>query len=173
VRRNARGIGACALVAAASALCFAAPAMAAAPACSKAAARHAVIDTSFARKVKSTLGSAIFRPGETVLGLFKITTVICADVTGDGAKEMVVSLQCCTASSPSPWAIFKAGSGRWALRYSRIKTITARLRVDPHGDVEEKSPRYAPDDPFCCPSSYRYVRAHWTGTAFTTLRGQA
>ena len=155
------------------ALCAASPAGAAAgPACTKAAARKAVLSTGFARRIKTTLGS-VFRPGESVLGLFDVGQLLCADVTADGRREMIVLLQCCTVSAPSPWAIFKVDArGRWALRYTRIRTVAFRLRVDAAGDVEAKSPHYAPSDPNCCPSSYHYVRAHWTGTAFETLRGR-
>jgi hypothetical protein len=156
----------------ASALC-AAPATAASPACTKAAARKAVVDTGFARKVKARLGTSVFRPGETVLGLFEVGTLLCADVTGDGKREMIVGLECCSVSSPKPWGIFMATPrGRWALRYARVKTIAFRLRVDAGRDVEAKMPRYAPSDANCCPSSYDYLRAHWTGTAFRTLPGR-
>jgi len=178
VGRRARAAAGAALAAVACALCAAAPAPAAAaaapPACTKAAARNAVLATGFARKVKLRLGRSVFRPGETVLGLYGVGRVICADVTGDGAGEMIVLLQCCTVSAPSPWAIFQAGShGRWALRYSRIKTVAFDLAVNSAHDVEEKMPRYLPSDPNCCPSGYDYVRAHWTGRTFVTLRGPA
>jgi hypothetical protein len=144
-----------------------------APACTKAAARMAVVDTGFARNVKARLGSSVVRRGESVLGLFDVGQLLCADVTGDGTREMIVRLQCCTVSSPTPWAIFKATSrGRWALRYSRVKTVAFRLRVDAGGDVEAKMPHYAPSDANCCPSSYDYIRAHWTGTTFETLHGR-
>jgi hypothetical protein len=173
VRRGARAAIAAALTAVVCALCAAsAPGAAAAPACTKAAARKAVVSTGFARRIKTTLGS-VFRPGESVLGLYGVGQLLCADVTADGTREMIVLLQCCTVASPSPWAIFKVDArGRWALRYTRIRTVAFRLRVDAAGDVEAKSPRYAPSDPNCCPSSYQYVRAHWTGTAFETLRGR-
>ena len=174
MRRGARAALAAALTAAVCALCAASPAgaVAATPACTKAAARKAVAGTGFARRIKATLG-AVFRPGESVLGLYGVGQLLCADVTADGRREMVVLLQCCTVASPSPWAIFKVDArGRWALRYTRIRTVAFRLRVDAAGDVEAKSPRYAAADPNCCPSSYQYVRAHWTGSAFETLRGR-
>jgi hypothetical protein len=182
VGRGARAAASAALVAVVCALFVAAPGgtstststgAAAGPACTKAAARKAVVSTGFARRVKARLGASVFRPGESVLGLFGVGQLLCADITGDSRREMIVLLQCCTVSAPSPWAIFKAGArGRWALRYSRIKTVAFRLRVDAARDVEAKSPHYAPSDPNCCPSSYDYVRAHWTGRTFVTLRGR-
>jgi hypothetical protein len=180
VRRRTRAAAGAVLAAIACALCAGAPtgasagvaATAAAPTCTRAAARKAVLGTGFARKVKLRLGRSVFRPGETVLGLYEVGSVICADVTGDGAGEMIVLLQCCTVSAPSPWAIFQADShGRWALRYSRIRTVAFDLAVNGANDVEEKMPRYLPSDPNCCPSGYDYVRAHWTGRTFVTLRG--
>jgi hypothetical protein len=173
VRRAARTLAAAVLLVAVCALGSAAPAPATAPACTKAAARKAVVSTELARRIKARLGRAVFRPGESVLGLYSVGRLICADVTGDGADEMIVLLQCCTVAAPSPWAIFKVSPrGRWALRYSRIKTVAFSLRVDSARDVEAKMPDYAPSDPHCCPSAYAYVRAHWTGTAFQTLRGR-
>jgi hypothetical protein len=173
VRRAARTFAAAALLAAVCALGAAPPSPAAAPACTKAAARKAVVSTGWARRIKTRLGPSVFRPGESVLGLYGVGKLICADVTGDRAREMIVLLQCCTVSSPSPWAIFMATArGRWTLRYSRIKTVAFGLRVDGRGDVEAKMPDYAPSDPNCCPSRFAYVRAHWTGTAFQTLRGR-
>jgi hypothetical protein len=175
VRRGVRAAIAAALTAVVCALCAVSPAgaAAAAPACTKAAARKAVVSTGWARRIKTTLGSSVFRPGESVLGLYGVGQLLCADVTADGTPEMIVLLQCCTVSSPSPWAIFKVNArGHWALRYSRIRTVAFRLRVDAARDVEAKSPHYAPSDPNCCPSSYHYVRAHWTGSAFVTLRGR-
>jgi hypothetical protein len=175
VRRGARAAIAAALTALVCALGAVSPAgaAAAAPACTKAAAGKAVVSTGWARRIKTTLGASVFRPGESVLGLYGVGQLLCADVTADGTREMIVLLNCCTVSSPSPWAIFKVNArGRWALRYSRIRTVAFRLRVDAARDVEAKSPRYAPSDPNCCPSSYQYVRAHWTGTAFETLRGR-
>jgi hypothetical protein len=156
--------------------CAAAPpatAATSAPACTKAAARKAVVSTELARRIKARLGRAVFRPGESVLGLYSVGRLICADVTGDGADEMIVLLQCCTVAAPSPWAIFQAGrDGRWTLRYSRIKTVTFRLRVDGNHDVEARMPDYAPSDAHCCPSHLKYIRAHWNGERFVRLLGR-
>jgi hypothetical protein len=177
VRQSGRASAASAVVVAVCALCAAPPATAAtaraAPACTKSAARKAVVSTGLARKIRARLGPSVVRRGERVLELYSVGLLICADVTGDGTGEMIVLLQCCTVSAPSPWAIFQVGAhGRWALRYTRIKTTTFGLRVDANGDVEARMPDYAPSDANCCPSSLKYVRAHWTGARFVTLRGQ-
>ena len=172
MRGGSRAVVVAALTTLACAL-HAAPSPAAAPACTQAAARKAIVASGFARKVKATLGASFFGSNGSVLGLYRVRRPLCADVTGDGTPEMVVLLRCCTVSSPSPWAIFMATSrGSWGLRYSRIRTVVFDLRVDAGADVEAKSPRYAPSDRNCCPSSFDYVRAHWTGTTFVTLRGR-
>lgn len=45
--------------------------------------------------------------------------VKCVDLTGDGEREMVVQLVCCTGGTPTPWGIFKHDSdGQWRLAYA-------------------------------------------------------
>lgn len=159
---------------AASAALVAAPTAQAAPACTKAAAKRAVVTTPFAQRIKRGLGRS-FLGGGTVMRTFVVGRVLCEDVTGDDAAEMVVHLQCCTVSSPSPWAIFVAEGGRWRLAFSRVKVLVFRLDTgsfSPFADgtsklaVEEKIPDYGPNDANCCPSSFEYEYTVWDGQRF-------
>src|SRR3954465_284352 len=46
-------------------------------------------------------------------------TLLCRALTGDGDREMIVRLLCCTGGSPSPWAIFRHdANGAWRLAYA-------------------------------------------------------
>jgi hypothetical protein len=135
----------------------------AAPACSKPAARDAVSDSEFESSVRE-LG--VVQAGDPLFGGFGyvVAEVICRDLTADGAEEMVAQLDCCTGGAPSPWAIFVAEEGAWQPAFYRTG-IQARLSVE--GDaIVEKSPAYAAGEPTCCPTTYRFGRVSWDGSAF-------
>jgi hypothetical protein len=108
--------------------------------------------------------------------LFQVYRHFCADLTGDGAPEMVVLLQCCTVSSPRPWAIFQAtpdGGIRvafTAIRVSYVQPLRLRGGTGRKArDVVERRSLLRRTDANCCPSGgtrYRYIR--WNGTTFYT-----
>ena len=55
---------------------------------------------------------------------------ICRDLDGDGDREMIVRLLCCTGGSLSPWAIFKHDPSRqWRMAYAQIRDTVFRLSV--------------------------------------------
>jgi len=147
----------------------------AAPACSKKAAKLAVGKSSFASRIKHSLGADFFA-GQRVMQLFRVYRVHCFDLTLDGKREMVVELGCCTGSSFDPWAIFTPKDNRWRLRYSRVRTNNSGLDVDLFNSdveggpqlpaVEEKLPVYDSDDANCCPSGYEYEYTVWSGQRF-------
>jgi hypothetical protein len=42
--------------------------------------------------------------------------LICRDLTGDGRREMIVRMNCCTGGAPTPWGIFTLdAAGAWRL----------------------------------------------------------
>jgi hypothetical protein len=54
---------------------------------------------------------------------------VCRDITGDGHREMIVRLGCCTGGSLSPWAIFKHNppdSGEWPTSKSATTFSSSR-----------------------------------------------
>lgn len=133
------------------------------PECSRRAATEALFDSRAQLGIRRLGGvgrgrSALAEPR------FGIEKLICRDLAGAGAEEMVVQLACCTASSPTPWAIFRSENDRWALSFYRDE-IPARLTVK--GDeIVEKTPAYNPDDEACCPSAFRFGRVAWDGDEF-------
>jgi hypothetical protein len=139
------------------------PSEEAGPGCSKPAAKDAVLDSEFEASVRE-LGAV--QPADPLFGGFGyvVAEVICRDLTGDGAEEMVAQLGCCTGGSPSPWAIFVDEDGAWQPAFYRTG-IQASLSVE--GDaIVEKSPAYAAGEPTCCPSTFRFGRVSWDGSEF-------
>jgi len=137
----------------------------AAATCSRSAAKRATLQTAFADEIVTLAGS------ENLFDDFRVSRVLCRDLTGDGRKEMVVLLACCGGNTvlSSPWAIFKADDRGWRLGYSRPTGVVHDLKVSADSDVATKSPKYGPNDAKCCPSAYIYRSVHWNGTAFVTV----
>lgn len=87
----------------------------------------------------------------------------CRDLTGDGTREMIVHMQCCTGGSPSPWGIFKLdASGAWKLAYARAVDTVFRLQFRGRA-VRAMQP--APYEGACT----KFVRSRvvtWNGSRF-------
>jgi hypothetical protein len=87
----------------------------------------------------------------------------CRDLTGDGRREMIVHMQCCTGGSPSPWGIFKLdASATWKLVYARAVDTVFRLQFRGRA-VRAMQP--APYEGACT----RFVRFRvvtWNGSRF-------
>lgn len=155
----------------------AAPATAAAaPTCSKSVAKRLVVTTPFGARIRRTVGKGFFG-GRPIMNIFGVAQVSCLDMTGDGQREMLVQLECCTVGSVDPWAIYTPQGSRWHLAFSRVSTnnfgtTLAVFRSTTTGierpAVEEKIPVYDPDDfqGNCCPNSYSYKYTTWNGTQF-------
>jgi hypothetical protein len=131
--------------------------------CSKSAARDAVVDSEFEAAVRE-LGVV---PADDPLfggsGYF-VVEVICSDLTGGGAEEMIARLDCCAGGAPTPWAIFVAERGAWETAFYRTG-LQASLSVE-RGAVVERSPAYAAGEPTCCPTTGRVGRVSWNGSGF-------
>jgi hypothetical protein len=147
----------------------------AAPACSKAAAKRAVVTTPFGARIRAAVGRSFFA-GRPVMGVFGVYRATCVDLTGDGKREMLAQLLCCTVGSIDPWAIFTPDGDRWHLAFSRVRTNNFGTQLgsfasDDTGGarrpaVEEKVPVYGPGDANCCPSSFDYRYTVWDGGRF-------
>jgi hypothetical protein len=138
--------------------------------CSRRTARDAVIGSEFEGAVRE-LG--VVSPEQALFGGsgYVIVEVICSDLTGDDAEEMVVQLDCCAGGAPTPWTILVAGDRGWRPAFYRT-AIQATLSVR-RGNVVERSPAYAPGEPTCCPSSFRLGRIGWDGNGFAFETSEA
>jgi hypothetical protein len=97
-------------------------------------------------------------------------TLLCRDLTGDGDREMVVRLICCTGGSPSPWAILRHdAAGAWRLAYARAADTVFRL------GARGRAVRAMMPSPYegACTRFVRFRVVRWNGTRFrsrTTAR---
>jgi len=88
---------------------------------------------------------------------------VCRDLDGDGDREMIVRLVCCTGGSLSPWAIFKHdSSGRWRMAYAQVRDTVFRLSVRRR---VVRTMRPAPYEG-ACTRYVRYREVRWNGSRF-------
>ena len=143
--------------------------------CSRSTAIRATRSSSFGRKIKRRLAGMLkSQTGAPIFGTYDVAKLICRDVTRDNKPEMIVLLQCCTVSTPSPWAIFGRNANGWQPVFDVVDRHLAvygkGLRVNRAGDVVETLPRYKKSDALCCPSSLYHRTTHWNGSRFVTRR---
>lgn len=137
--------------------------------CSPAGARAALADnggwTSIDRSLRSWLAG-----GESASSdLFSIESVRCRDLTGDDVPEMLVSLGCCTGSSPAPFVIFRATDAGWLQAFTRAYDLWGAPRLLPgrgrSSGVTFERPVYGGAST-CCAPKVRVYRTVWTGKRF-------
>jgi hypothetical protein len=98
----------------------------------------------------------------------KVSRSLCADYDADGDIDRAALYDCCTVSSPSPVVILRnEGGGDYAIAYARLNDAVFFLRTAGR-DLVARSPKYARNDPNCCPSRFSDRRIHWTGSRFAT-----
>jgi hypothetical protein len=88
---------------------------------------------------------------------------ICRDLNGDGDREMIVHMQCCTGGSLSPWAIFKHDTnGQWRMRYADIKHDVFKI------SVRRRTVRAMIPSPYegACTDTVRFREVRWRGGRF-------
>lgn len=90
---------------------------------------------------------------------------VCRDLNGDGDREMIVRLQCCTGGSLSPWAIFTHDrAGQWRMAYAQAGDTVFRLSIRGR-TVHTMLP--APYEG-ACTRRVRYRNVRWTGSRFAS-----
>lgn len=149
----------------------AAPA-AAAPACTESAAQNAVTASAPLERAIRATGAVMI--DEQVFDVFGVARLICRDLTGDDRRELTVLLDCCTAASPTPLAIFRRRGGRWKLAYRSTRLLISTLRRDGR-KLRLRRPVYRRTDPLCCPSAHRRYVVRWRRGEFrrtTATRGR-
>ena len=93
--------------------------------------------------------------------------VICADLTGDGVKEMAASAATPGSAGVIGWAIFRQVRQRWVVALDRSRAYAPRL-VRLGTDILEIVPIYSAGDPQCCPSAARDTIYSWNGSRFVS-----
>ena len=90
---------------------------------------------------------------------------VCRDLNGDGDREMIVRLLCCTGGSLSPWAIFTHDrAGQWRMAYAQASDTVFRL------SVRARTVRTMLPAPYegACTRRVRYRTVRWTGSRFAS-----
>lgn len=60
--------------------------------------------------------------GEYAPTEWELGHMMCADLTGDGDREMVARFICCTGGALTPWGIYKHDNrGRWTRAYAQVR----------------------------------------------------
>ncbi len=109
-------------------------------------------------------GSPLFSGSEIPKTLPK-RLIGCADLDGDDLDEMVVQVLGPTASAATPWAILRQENGDWRVAVLRPDISAAKVQIQGER-IMERTPAYASNDPYCCPSGQRNGLVKWNGQAF-------
>jgi hypothetical protein len=141
--------------------------------CNKRAAENAVNADRFAQEVRD-LGAV--PPLSSVLAIYDLELLDCADLTADGVEEMVVQLNEIgidpetAPNSARPWAIYMAEDGKWTPALIRTHIPNAEIAIAGE-TARERSPALAEGDPVCCPTGVRPGEVSWNGKEFVYKPG--
>jgi hypothetical protein len=108
-------------------------------------------------------------PGAGRVDAGLIDTVICFDLTGDGRRDLAVTIASGGTAGDVGWlAVVTTSRGRRvALARSGYKLGLLREGRD----LVETQPIYRKDDPNCCPTGgFDHTRWHWNGRRFVDAR---
>ena len=95
--------------------------------------------------------------------------VICKDLTGDGDREMIVWLRCCTGGSLSPWAIYEHNeAGQWEMAYGQVRNTVWQLKT------VRRTVRTMQPSPYegACTRYVRWKSVWWNGQRFRSKLGK-
>ena len=92
-----------------------------------------------------------------------VDLVRCGDVTADGVADAVFTLASGGTAGDTRFGVLRGRAGRLVLYRTGYKVGIARRDAR---SFETLMPHYGPDDPNCCPSSFRKRRYTWSGTHF-------
>jgi hypothetical protein len=135
----------------------------AAPACSKAAAKAAILASSLAQRWKDEARHK-YGPHE---GLAK---VLCLDFTRDGRTDLAATFASGGTAGDIAWVAFRRTGVGWKLALARLQLDHLYL-VSRGGDLIETQPVYRRTDANCCPTGgFDHVQWHWKGNRFVVAR---
>ena len=154
-----RVLASAAAVAAAAAALTASAGSGASAGCTRAAARAAILAAPGMRAVWPTVQEG-----------GGVDTLICHDLTRDGAVDMAATIFSGGTAGDIAWAVFLRRNGRWTLSLRQLQAYKLVLRRA-GGDLVETTPVYKRDDPNCCPTGgFDHRRFHWNGTRFVVAK---
>jgi hypothetical protein len=92
-----------------------------------------------------------------------VDLVRCGDVTGDGVTDAVFTISSGGTAGDIRFGVVKGPSAKVLLYKQGYKVGIAR---HDSRSFDILQPHYGPNDPNCCPSSFREQRFTWTGSRF-------
>jgi len=146
--------------------------------CSKPLAESATLDTEFDDDIRAgALTNASLEGSQpTEVPFFteneidyQVGILECADLTGDGVREMVVGLSAGASGRVFQWAIFTPDRhGDWGLAFDRVFAATSSIEIQ--GDsVLIRTATYGLEDPLCCPSGFKSTRVAFRDGSFRVV----
>lgn len=135
----------------------------AAPACSKAAAKAAILASSLAQRWKDEARHKYGRHE----GLAK---VLCVDFSRDGRTDLAATFASGGTAGDIAWVAFRGAGTGWKLALARLQLDHLYL-VRRRDDLIETQPVYRRTDANCCPTGgFDHVQWHWNGNRFVVAR---
>jgi hypothetical protein len=129
------------------------------PPCTAPAAKAAILASARLAYLRPTLDD-----GGGVDGL------ICADVTGDGRRDLAATIFSGGTAGDIAWVVFRANGSHWRLAFRQLHAYKVGLFLRGH-DLVESQPIYEKNDANCCPSGgFAHRRFHWAATRFEIVR---
>jgi hypothetical protein len=96
-----------------------------------------------------------------------VDLIRCGDVTADGAKDALFTVASGGTAGDTRFGVLRgtqAGAPRKLVLYKQGYKVGIDRRTSRAFEILQ--PHYGPNDPNCCPSSFRMTRYTWTGTTF-------
>jgi hypothetical protein len=129
------------------------------PPCTQAAARAAIL----ASRPLASLAPTLENGGG-------VDRIICADLTGDGVRDLAATIFSGGTAGDTAWVVFRADGSRWRLAFRNLQAYEVGL-FRAGRDLLESQPIYEKNDPNCCPTGgFLHRRFHWTRGRFTVVR---
>jgi hypothetical protein len=93
-----------------------------------------------------------------------VDLVRCGDVTADGTTDAVFTVNSGGTAGDIRFGVYRGGASPKLVLYKRGYKVGVARHDRRSFDVLQ--PHYGPDDPNCCPSSFRERRYRWSGSRF-------
>lgn len=99
----------------------------------------------------------------------ELSTTICFDFTGDGAKDIAFTVASGGTAGDIAWGILVASASKWKPAIARGGYKLGVLRRA--RDLIVTQPIYKRNDPNCCPTGgFDHTSYRWNGTRFAVAR---
>ena len=96
-------------------------------------------------------------------GGFVDSTILFADLTGDGKDDAVVMVDSGTAAGEIAMYVFSAGSGTdLKIVYRNQRMYRGEAHINPGPSLVYSLPSYKAGDELCCPAAYRETTLKWS-----------